>query len=150
MGACLAGGRSWHRLSAPPRGRSCRSCAAAFQRRCECLFIAMLLAVPAFAQRDRGEIRVNVRDTQGGPVQAVVELASEMNQVRRNFLTDQGGHYVARELPFGVYRLEVSHPGFASSVRPVEVRSEVPLAVSVTLGLAPVQSRIEVTDSATL
>jgi Carboxypeptidase regulatory-like domain len=106
--------------------------------------------VPAFAQHDRGEIRLEVRDPHGAPAQAAVELASEMNQLRRSFRTDQNGNYTARELPFGEYRLSVSHPGFVPTDRMVEVQSEVPLAVSITLGLAPLESRIEVTDAATL
>jgi TonB dependent receptor-like, beta-barrel/Carboxypeptidase regulatory-like domain len=140
-----------HPLS--PRRRSIRQNASSHKtaRPFVCLFISlMLLAVPIFAQHERGEIHLYVRDSQGGPLEATVELASEMNQVQRSFSTAQDGHYVARELPLGVYRLRVSHRGFASTDRLVDVRSEVPLTVSVTLGLAPVQSRIEVTDSATL
>ena len=54
------------------------------------------------------------------------------------------------DLPFGVYKLRVSRKEFLSSEQLVKLRSEVPLTVSVTLGLAPLQNRIEVTDSATL
>src|SRR4029077_6867300 len=81
---------------------------------------------------------------------ATLELASQMNQVQRSFHTGQDGAYVARELPFGLYPLRVSDSGFVFTARRIDVRSEVPLSVSVTLGLAPVQSRVEVTDSATL
>src|SRR5437879_406574 len=108
------------------------------------------MAVPAFAQREHGEIRLQVRDPKGGPLVAAVELASEIDQIQQNFLTDQDGHGIIRELPFGVYRLRVSHQGFVPTERIIEVRSEVPLTVSVTLGLAPVKSNIEVTDSASL
>ena len=112
--------------------------------------LLLVLATPVFGQHERGEIRLSVRDPAGGALPATVEVASEVNQVRRSFETGQDGNYVAREIPFGVYQIRVSHPGFLSTARLIEVRSEVPLAVSVTLGLAPVQSRIEVTDSATL
>ena len=115
-------------------------------------FFALILfvAAPLSAQRERGELRIEVQDPKGGPLAASVELVSEANQVRRSFVTDPGGGYVVRELPFGVYHLRVSHGSFLPAERMVEVRSEVPLTISITLGLAPVQSRISVTDSATL
>ena len=114
------------------------------------LVLFMLMAIPAFAQHERGELRLKVEDSKGGALAATVELVSEANQVHRKFLTRQNGNYVARELPFGVYRLQVSFKGFLPSQRLIAIRSEVPLKVIVTLGLAPVRSRINVTDSSTL
>ncbi len=115
-------------------------------------YLALLAcaAVSACAQHERGAIRLTVRDPKGGPLKASVELASEANQVHRTFLTNQRGNYVALQLPFGLYRLEVTHAGFLPVKRLVRIRSEVPLAVSVTMGLAPVRSSINVTDSGTL
>lgn len=108
------------------------------------------MTVPVFAQHERGEVHLEVRDPRGGPVVASVELISEANQVQLSFRTNQSGDCVARELPFGFYHLRVSHEAFVSAERLLEVRSEVPLSVRVALGLAPVQSHVEVTDSATL
>jgi Carboxypeptidase regulatory-like domain len=126
-----------------------------WQHRCCCrsalmVALAIFAAIPVFAQRERGELRLEVQDPKGGALVASVELVSEANQVRRNFATDQSGDYVVRELPFGVYHLRVSHPAFSPAERIVEVHSEVPVILSITLGLAPVQSRVNVTDSATL
>ena len=109
-----------------------------------------LITAPVFAQHERGELRLEVRDPKGGSVVASVELISQANQVHQSFRTNQAGGYVVRELPFGPYHLRVSQEGFLPAEQLVEVRSEVPLSVRVTLGLAPVQSRIEVKDSATL
>jgi hypothetical protein len=114
------------------------------------MVLMTLLTTRAFAQHERGEIRLSVRDPKGGPLAAAVQLVSESNQVQRSFQTGQDGTYVSRELPFGVYQLSVSRAGFVSATRLVELRSELPVSVSLTLGLAPVQSRIDVTDSATL
>ncbi len=121
-----------------------------FFRRGRILSLIFLLAIPTFAQHERGEIRVKVQDPKGGPLVAQVELISEANQVRRSFLTNPSGDYVAKELPFGTYHLRVSHQGFLPVDRLIEVRSEIPLSISITLGLAPVRSRINVRDSATL
>ncbi|HUY14010.1 MAG TPA: TonB-dependent receptor [Terriglobia bacterium] len=114
------------------------------------LTLVIVVAVPAFSQHERGEIRLSVRDPMGGPLSASVKLVSEASHVRRSFLTDKAGNYIAHELPFGVYQLKVSHEGFDSSEQLVEVRSEIPLRISVTLSLALVRSQINVLGSATL
>ncbi|MGH9355906.1 MAG: carboxypeptidase-like regulatory domain-containing protein [Terriglobia bacterium] len=114
------------------------------------ILLTILAAAPAFAQYERGELRLKIFDPKGGSVPALVDLASEANHVRRSFQTGQDGRYVARELPFGVYHLQVSHSGFVPSEQLITIRSEVPLSISVTLGLAPVQTEIDVTDAATL
>src|SRR5215471_2716699 len=104
------------------------------------LALVLLAVAPGSAQRERGEIRLEVRDPRGEAVAASVVLRSEANQVRRNFVTGQDGSYAARELPFGRYHLQVSHEGFLPCEQLIEVHSEVPLNISVTLGLAPVRS----------
>lgn len=114
------------------------------------LAISTLSVISARAQQERGEIRLSVRDRKGGAVAATVGLVSEVNHVQRTFHTDRQGNYVAQELPFGIYRLKVAHPGFLPVTRLLQVHSEVPLKVSIMLGLAPVKSSINVTDAATL
>jgi Carboxypeptidase regulatory-like domain len=114
------------------------------------LSLIALSVISACAQHVRGAIRLQVRDPKGGPLVASVGLVSEANHIQRAFVTNRHGNYVAQELPFGLYRLEVTHAGFVPFRKLIQVRSEVPLAVSVTLGLAPVRSSINVTDAATL
>jgi hypothetical protein len=102
------------------------------------------------AQRARGELRIDVRDAQGAGVPSYAELVSDANQFRRTFQVGADGRYVMQDLPFGVYRLRLSTEGFAPWSGLVEVRSEVPVRVSVSLGLAPVATQVQVSDSATL
>jgi hypothetical protein len=78
------------------------------------------------------------------------ELVSEANGFRRTFVAGSEGRYVAQDLPFGVYRLSLQAEGFAPWSDLVEIRSEVPVRVAVTLGVAPLTTRVEVNDSATL
>lgn len=104
----------------------------------------------ASAQRERGEIRIEVKDPQGRPAAAEAQLVSASNQLKRDFTVPSEGKYVAAELPFGVYRLAVAAEGFADWTDLVEIRSEVPVRVTVTLGVAAVNTRIEVNDAATL
>jgi hypothetical protein len=105
---------------------------------------------PANAQRARGELRIEVHDPQGATVPTQAELVSDANEFRRTFQVGTDGHYVIRNLPFGVYRLSVNTEGFAPWSGLVEMRSEIPVHVSVTLALAPVATQVHVSDSATL
>ncbi len=114
------------------------------------LFVFLAATMSVQAQRARGELRIEVHDPQGAALASTAELVSEGNQFRRNFQTDHDGRYVAQNLPFGLYRLSVKAEGFALWTDVVEVRSEVPIHITVTLGLAPVTTQVEVTDSVTL
>jgi len=109
-----------------------------------------LTASPLHAQRVRGELRIEVHDSAGATVSADAELLSEVNQLHRTFKIAQDGHYTAQDIPFGVYRLNISAEGFAPWSNLVNIRSEVPVRIPVTLGVAPVATQIQVTDSATL
>jgi hypothetical protein len=119
------------------------------------LLVAAALAIsawpdPAAAQRERGEIRVEVKDPQGRPAAAKAQLVSASNQLKREFTIPAEGKIIAGELPFGIYRLTVAAEGFADWTDLVEIRSEVPVRVTVTLGVAAVNTRVEVNDAATL
>lgn len=114
-------------------------------------FVCLLLgASGAHAQRVRGELRLEVRDAQGAGVSPSAELTSEANQFRRTFAVGADGRYMAQDLPFGVYRLTLHSEGFAPWSDLVEIRSEVPVHLTVTMGLAPVTTQVQVNDSATL
>ena len=110
----------------------------------------LLAAAPARAQRLRGELHLEVRDPKGASVSARGELLSEGNGYQRNFQIPTDGHFVLQDLPFGVYRLNLTAEGFAEWSDVVEVHSEVPVRVGVTLGVAPVTTKVEVTDELTL
>jgi hypothetical protein len=116
----------------------------------EVLALFFLAAVNARAQRVRGELRIEVRDTQGAALAPSGELASEANQFRRTFVAGADGRYVARDLPFGVYWLSLHAEGFAPWSELVEIRSEVPLHLTVTMGVAPLTTQVQVNDGVTL
>jgi hypothetical protein len=114
------------------------------------VFMAVFAGAPATAQRERGEIHLDVRDAQGQSVAASGDLASESNQFHKQFSVGTDGKYIAAELPFGVYRLVIRAEGFAPHSELVEVRNGLPVRVSVALGVAALTTKVEVTDSATL
>lgn len=115
-------------------------------------FVALLFLGTAntCAQRVRGELRLEVHDPQGAAVSPAGELISEANGIRRTFVAGPEGRYIGQDLPFGVYRLNLRAAGFAPWSDLVEIRSEVPVRVAVTLGVAPVTTQVQVNDSATL
>jgi hypothetical protein len=109
-----------------------------------------IFALSAAAQQDRGELRIEVRDPQGAALVAGGELVSLGNQFRLNFRVGEDGRYVAQSLAFGVYRVSLTHRGFVPSTQSVEIRSMVPQQLSVTLGLTPVETQIQVEEAETL
>ena len=119
-------------------------------RRFALLVLFQLGARITNAQHSRGELRIEARDPQGAPLAPAAELVSEANQFRRTFQVGADGRYAVQDLPFGVYRLSLNTEGFAPWSDLVQIRSEVPVRISVTLGLAPLATKIQVSDSATL
>jgi outer membrane cobalamin receptor len=114
-----------------------------------CLFL-ILWAVPLCAQSNSGELRLKVTDPAGFGMKSSVQLVSEVNQVRKAWITDEAGDLVAKLLPFGVYRLEVEREGFAPFSDSIEIRSAIPAAYHVTLRIAALSTSVTVNDAATL
>ena len=112
--------------------------------------VLLFWAVPLFAQSNSGELRLKVADPSGFGVKSSVQLVSEVNQVRKTLVTDEGGNLVAKLLPFGVYRLEVQLEGFAPFSDSIEIRSAIPAEYHVTLRIAPMSTSVTVNDADTL
>ena len=114
------------------------------------LLLCFTTAACALAQRQRGELRLEVRDPAGAALIAAVDLTSDINQLHRTGSTDIFGKYSAQDLPFGLYRISVSHENFQTSTQVVRLGSEVPVRLTITMGVAPVQTAVVVTESPTL
>ncbi len=110
----------------------------------------VLLAMPLAAQSNRGELRLKVTDPHGLGIKSTVELVSEANEYRGKLTTDDGGVLIARRLPFGLYRVQVRPPGFATAAATVEVRSAIPVECSIRLSLASVSASVTVQADQTL
>ena len=116
-----------------------------------CLVLVFLaFGHSAFAQRGTGEIRLTVLDAAGAPMPVRAELVSQATHTDQSVDVGPDGRYAFKNLPFGIYRLLVSRSGFVSSSELVEVRSELPQARQVTLGIQPVSTELKVTDADTL
>lgn len=105
---------------------------------------------PLLAQRQAGELRLQVVDPTGAGLIASGELVSQATDVRRTFSTSPDGQQTIAALPFGVYRLRVERQGFQTASALVEIRSEVPLSYKVTLGVEPIETTVDVQDTQTL
>jgi hypothetical protein len=114
------------------------------------LAIFFLGVLSAHSQRVRGELDVEVRDPQGAGLAASVELVSQANQVHRTLSAESDGRCVVQDLPFGIYKLTLSAEGFAPWANLIEIRSEVPIRLSVKLGMEAVTTQVQVSDLATL
>ncbi len=110
----------------------------------------LLFAVVVFGQAGTGELRIAVTDSSGLPVRATVELVSEANDYKRSFAADASGKVIAKRLPFGIYKINVSREELAPETRLVDVRSPIPQEVKFALAPAQVRTTVEVKDSATL
>lgn len=114
------------------------------------LLIFFFCAIPAFGQSNTGELRLKVTDSSGLGVKSVVELASDANQFRQAFETDDAGNVTAKRLPFGVYRVQVRQQGFAPFSDSVEVRSAIPAEYTIKLSVVAVSTSITVKETETL
>lgn len=114
-----------------------------------CMLLLLWTAVQ-FGQSNTGELRLSVTDPAGLPMQSAVQLVSEANQLRQDLETDPQGTLVAKRLPFGRYRVEVSRSGFATFTGLVDLQSALPTEYRVTLTLAPIQTQVTVSPDATL
>ena len=114
-----------------------------------CLFV-LIVAVQVFAQSNSGGLRLKIVDPAGLGLQSSVEVVSQANQIRQSYVTDEAGNLVVRNLPFGVYRVEVKRPGFAIHSDVLEVRSAIRGEVRIKLSVAPAQTALQVSDSDTL
>jgi len=91
-------------------------------------FLALLVAMPAYAQKITGTIRGTVTDPTGAIIAgAKVTVKNEDTGLTRSSTTSSAGIFSFAELPVGSYRVEVEHPGFKA-----EVRSKVTLNVADT------------------
>src|SRR5215469_12821227 len=113
------------------------------------LALLCLCSLRTPAQRVRGELRLEVHDAQGAALAPSGELSSDANQFRRTFAVDPNGRYLAQHSPFGVYRLSLHAEVFASWSDLVEIRSEVPVHLTVTMGAATVATQVHGHGSAT-
>jgi hypothetical protein len=121
-----------------------RACLAA-------LALVALVAAPALAQSDRGQISGFVKDQTGAVVPgATVTLTHRQTQAVRTAVTDGTGYYVFPALSPGMYDLAMELEGFKKSVRSgITLDAASSLAVDATLETGAISEAVTVTAEAT-
>ena len=84
-----------------------------------------LCLVPLFGQSNRGELRLQVVDPSGLRVKTSVEIVSEANHYHAILATSDQGTLDVQRLPYGIYQLQVSEPGFPTASESVEIHSSI-------------------------
>jgi hypothetical protein len=112
--------------------------------------VFVLAALPLLGQSNRGELRLKTTDPSGLGLRTTVQLNSEANQYRNVLVTDDQGELDIQRLPFGVYQLEISRPGFATVSDSVQIRSSTPKEYRVQLRLPSVKETTQVSSMDTL
>ena len=114
------------------------------------LAFLLLMALPAWGQVDSGEVHLKIMDPSGAGIKTTVELICTGNGFDKSFTTGDSGAISVKQLPYGVYRVQVQQPGFASFSKTIEVRSALPIEETVQLRIASVVTNVTVTDNGTL
>jgi hypothetical protein len=116
------------------------------QKLCLAAFLALLVSVPAYAQKITGTLRGTVTDPTGAVIPgAKVTVKNEDTGLTRSANTTSAGIYSFAELPVGSYRVEVEHAGFKA-----EVRSRIALNVADTRAVDVQLSTGDVTEVVTV
>jgi hypothetical protein len=113
--------------------------------------VLVLLALPAFAQFDRGQVSGFVRDEQGGVVPgATVRVTNQQTRLEHTYTTDNSGYYIAPALLPGVYEVAVELSGFKKFVKTsIKVDAASKLEVDATLSAGGMQEAVTIVAEAT-
>jgi hypothetical protein len=111
---------------------------------------SLVAAFAVGAQVMEGELRLTVRDPDGRPVGARIEIAARSPEFRAVAESDDTGQARLQRLPLGVYSLVVERPGFARFEETVEIRSAVPQYRHIDLKIGVIETQITVRDAAPL
>ena len=101
------------------------------------LFSLNLFVAHAQSIGNSGSVNGTVVDQTGAVVpKAKVEIRNPVSGFDRSTITDSSGKFEFTNIPFNPYHLTVVAEGFAASIQDVELRSSVPVSVSVKLQVA--------------
>jgi hypothetical protein len=112
--------------------------------------LGFLIAAPAVAQVNYGELRLKIEDPSQAGVQAMVRMSCAANGFEQSFTTSASGELSIHALPFGLYQVEISKAGFSPFTTAVQIRSAVPVQESVHLAVGQLVTQVNVTVPDTL
>jgi len=115
------------------------------------LAVVVFGALPMLAQFDTGTITGTVTDATGAALaRAAITATNVGTGIKKSYVTDQNGNFVASSLPYGTYVVETRASGFADGKsQPVELSVGATVQVNLTLGVAASQESVQVNGTAT-
>jgi hypothetical protein len=93
---------------------------------------------------------VRVQDPTGAPLRAEVELTGLATGIASQHVASHDGAAVFQPIPFGNYQLRVAARDFAPHDEMVEIRSAVPVEITVNLSIVPLATAVQVREWETL
>jgi len=115
------------------------------------LLIFFCLPLPAQSLGDAGSVSGTVHDPSNSPFPgANVILQNTVTGFTRRVVTDSDGSFRFTSVPFNSYQLIVLAPEFDPSQQTVNIRSSVPVVLTIGLALPVSKQSIEVKDQTTL
>ncbi|HVP51711.1 MAG TPA: TonB-dependent receptor [Terriglobales bacterium] len=107
------------------------------------------IAVNAQSAGGSGSINGTVVDPSAAVLKnATVEIRNPVSGYERSTATDASGRFTFTNVPFNPYHLTVTATGFSPYAQDVEVRSSVPLTLSVALSVATFNMSVTVESTA--
>jgi hypothetical protein len=114
------------------------------------LFLGVAIYSAAQSAGSAGSITGAVVDPTGAVVaNATVEIQNLVSHYDQSTKTDSKGNFGFTNVPFNPYHMAVSAGGFAATVQDVDIRSEVPVNLKVTLQVTGSRETVTVEASAT-
>ena len=110
----------------------------------------LLGALPVLSQSNTGELHLKVTDPSGAGVTTTIQILSEANQYRRILTTDDQGALTVPRLPYGIYELQLTQPGFAGISQSIQIRSSLPTEQTIQLKVSAVRESVTVSGVNTL
>jgi hypothetical protein len=83
-------------------------------------------------------------------VKGAIQIVCEANQYRNTLWTDDQGDLDVQRLPYGIYQLTITQPGFAEGSESVEIRSSIPTEYAIQLKLPSLNQSVTVKAADTL
>jgi hypothetical protein len=114
------------------------------------IFFLLGVSTCLHAQANNGELRLKVTDPAGLGIKATIQITSRANQYRNTLATSAQGNVEVQRLPYGIYQIEIEHPGFAALSQSIEIRSSLPTEYKIQLKLSTVNQSVKVSGSNTL
>ena len=116
------------------------------------LFISILFICPSMLAQSAGisgSIYGTVTDPTGAVIpKAAVSIVNPVSGLNRHTTSDGAGRYQFTNLPLNPYHLTVSAPSFGTAAQDVDVRSSVPITLTISLKPGTTSTTVQVTTDA--